>query len=482
MVCPKCGVQIDDASTFCPQCGYSVQASQQSKIDWKNWKDYITRQNIEYLIAVSGVLPLVLIILSGVIGIFSGIPLIGFILKLLRVVIAIVFILAELGACAGFGLVLARDRSLLSPPGYVAAGVSVLSLVSVILTAFVKNSGTAAFIIALITLIVGLDVISRVFLQKTELISEISIGRDYGLCLDFVKQLIGQLRQQQAEKKQAAANAAQPYGVPPKNGQPQGYGVPLQNAQPQNVQPYGVQPHGGVPVYPSAAASFFDGKGVELLGYLILHSILSSVTFTIATPWTTCMILQWRKSHTVINGRRLTFTGTGGQLLGLWIKWALLSIITLGIYAFFAYVDYLKWEASHTFFDDEHPAKGAVNPRSAFDGNTFEFIGYSIVVGLLTCVTLGIGYPWAVTMMTSWKMSHFVVSGCRMSFKGSGIELLGTYILCAILVCVTLGIYTPWMIIRINEWTYKNTNSLAPMIPAGNPTPYLNTANLPPTM
>lgn len=65
--------------------------------------------------------------------------------------------------------------------------------------------------------------------------------------------------------------------------------------------------------------SYYDGSGVELLGYILLTALVSAVTCGIAAPWMICAKYKWKLSHTVINGRRFTFDGTGAGLLGHWI-------------------------------------------------------------------------------------------------------------------------------------------------------------------
>lgn len=421
MMCPKCGADTG-SNRFCPKCGHDLGA--QTANDGKfNVKDLLTRKNIEYVTAAAGVLPCALSLIKGIFGIFSEVPLLGTIFTVFSVLLTIVVILAEVGACAGIGMLIAKDGSLRSVSGYLAAGAAGVSLINVIIITATGGGNFGTFLLSLITLAAAADMVSRVLLQGMELSSSIDVGRDMGVYTDFIKQAVEESKRQKAEQQQIMAQAAT-----------------------------------------DRAVSYFDGGGIELLGYMIITAILNAVTFSIASPWTTCMVVKWRKSHTVINGRRLAFTGTGGQLLGLYIKWVLLSIITLGIYAFFAYVDYLKWEAAHTFFDDENPAGGSVNPNSSFDGNTFEFIGYSILSGLITIFTLGIGFPWAYTMLMNWQMSHYVISGRRMSFDGKGLQFLGTCIICILLCLITFGIYSPWATIRLNKWLYSHTKEA---IPAG---------------
>ena len=79
--------------------------------------------------------------------------------------------------------------------------------------------------------------------------------------------------------------------------------------------------------------SYFDGKLLQYIGWLILGGLITACTFGICYPWALCMIYGWKIRHTVINGKRLEFDGSAIGLFGQWIKWLLLCIITLGIYS-----------------------------------------------------------------------------------------------------------------------------------------------------
>ena len=101
---------------------------------------------------------------------------------------------------------------------------------------------------------------------------------------------------------------------------------------------------------PGSGSSYFDGGLLQLIGWQILGSIITSLTLGICFPWAYCMVFSWEAKHTVIGGRRLTFDGTPVQLFGLWIKWLILIIITLGIYSFWVNISLKKWRTSHTHF------------------------------------------------------------------------------------------------------------------------------------
>lgn len=201
--------------------------------------------------------------------------------------------------------------------------------------------------------------------------------------------------------------------------------------------------------------SYFDGSGVELLGYILLTTLVSAVTCGIAAPWMICAKYKWKLSHTVINGRRFTFDGTGAGLLGHWIVWELLTVITCGIYAFFAHVALRKWELSHTYIDGEPITPGA--SASYFDGNSFQYFGYGLMRLLLLGLTCGLATPWVTCMMYNWDIKHQIVNGRRLEFNGSGVGFLGEYLIIALLSLITCGIYLPWGIVRQIKYVTGHT-------------------------
>lgn len=95
--------------------------------------------------------------------------------------------------------------------------------------------------------------------------------------------------------------------------------------------------------------------------------------------------------------------------------------------------------------------------ESYFDGNTFQRIGWRILSFLLTGLTLGLGYPWAMCMMQRWEIKHTVINGRRLKFTGHGHQLFGRYILWALLTVVTLGIFSIWFGLGMKKWVVRHT-------------------------
>lgn len=99
-----------------------------------------------------------------------------------------------------------------------------------------------------------------------------------------------------------------------------------------------------------------------------------------------------------------------------------------------------------------------MNNESYFDGGLLQLIGWRILGGIITICTLGICYPWAITMVYNWEAKHTVVNGKRLRFDGSAIGLFGNWIKWLLLCIITLGIYSFWLEIALKKWKVKNTH------------------------
>nr|WP_125550831.1 hypothetical protein [Loigolactobacillus zhaoyuanensis] len=70
---------------------------------------------------------------------------------------------------------------------------------------------------------------------------------------------------------------------------------------------------------------------------------------------------------------------------------------------------------------------------------------------IVTVCTLGICYPWALTLMYGWK----IIDGQRMQFHGSTLDLFDNWIKWLLL---AIGIYSFWVNIKLEAWKAKKTS------------------------
>lgn len=95
--------------------------------------------------------------------------------------------------------------------------------------------------------------------------------------------------------------------------------------------------------------------------------------------------------------------------------------------------------------------------ESYFDGGLLQLIGWNILGGLITVITLGICYPWAKCMKVNWETKHTVIEGKRLRFDGRAIQLFGNWIKWFLLCIITIGIFSFWVPIKMKKWVTKHT-------------------------
>ena len=96
--------------------------------------------------------------------------------------------------------------------------------------------------------------------------------------------------------------------------------------------------------------------------------------------------------------------------------------------------------------------------KSYFDGGLLQLIGWKLLGALVTLITFGICYPFALCFIYKWQMKHTVINGKRLYFDGKGYQLLGRWLLWLLLSIITLGIYTLWIPVQQNKWILKHTH------------------------
>jgi uncharacterized membrane protein YjgN (DUF898 family) len=102
-----------------------------------------------------------------------------------------------------------------------------------------------------------------------------------------------------------------------------------------------------------------------------------------------------------------------------------------------------------------------VQNKSSFDGKMIQFLGWTILGGLITGITLGICYPWACCMIYKWEAKHTFINGKQLTFTGTGGGLIGKWIVWALLSIITIGIYGLWVPVKFRKWRYEHTEFAA---------------------
>lgn len=66
--------------------------------------------------------------------------------------------------------------------------------------------------------------------------------------------------------------------------------------------------------------------------------------------------------------------------------------------------------------------------NSYFDGGLLSYFLNWFIATLITILTLGICFPWAVCRMIDWETRHTVINGRRLAFDGTPMQLFGNWI------------------------------------------------------
>ena len=100
----------------------------------------------------------------------------------------------------------------------------------------------------------------------------------------------------------------------------------------------------------------------------------------------------------------------------------------------------------------------ALTHQFAFDGGAGTYFGTALLGLLITVLTLGICYPFALVLRERWRAKHSYIEGRQLVFNGSAWGLFGLWLKWLILIIITLGIYGFWVGPRLARWRWENTS------------------------
>lgn len=91
-------------------------------------------------------------------------------------------------------------------------------------------------------------------------------------------------------------------------------------------------------------------------------------------------------------------------------------------------------------------------PKSYFDGNGFQLMGWNILSVIIIFITFGFGAAWASCLKLRWETSHTVVNGKRLYFNGTAVQLFGKMLLGELICGFILAVP---VIIAVSNTTYS---------------------------
>lgn len=107
----------------------------------------------------------------------------------------------------------------------------------------------------------------------------------------------------------------------------------------------------------------------------------------------------------------------------------------------------------------------AKDGRFTFDGGAATYLGTGILAFLITVLTLGICFPFALVLKECWKAKHSLIDGQRLIFTGTGIGLFGQWIKWLLLIIITIGIYGLWVGPKLAQWKWEHTSFQTVTVP-----------------
>jgi len=192
----------------------------------------------------------------------------------------------------------------------------------------------------------------------------------------------------------------------------------------------------------------FEGDGKELFSILLINAILTGVTFGIYAPWAMAKVLRYYMSKTTLGGKQFEFKGDGGEMFSLFLIQGILIAVTLYIYMPWAIAKICKYFAQKTEL--------AGKPFD-FNGDGAQMFSLFLIQGILTSVTLGIYGAWAYVKILKYFAENTVYEGKSFGFTGEGGELFSIYVIhMGILTGITFGIYFFWAIAKLHNYLISN--------------------------
>jgi uncharacterized membrane protein YjgN (DUF898 family) len=93
-----------------------------------------------------------------------------------------------------------------------------------------------------------------------------------------------------------------------------------------------------------------------------------------------------------------------------------------------------------------------------FHGGAGSYFIIAILSIVMTMISFGLLFPWALCMREGWKVENTTINGRKLVFNGTGFGLLGLWIKMWFFLLITFGIYGFWIFPRLQRWIVENTD------------------------
>ncbi len=217
----------------------------------------------------------------------------------------------------------------------------------------------------------------------------------------------------------------------------------------------------------------FDGPWTDLLEISLKNLILRILTLGIYHPWARVNVRRFMWKHFTLGDDRFEFTGNGQELFigflklvgGLMIFWSVgvaVQFLIPSLLPVWQVLVGMLYFVLIPFFI--YSARRYLLSRTTWRGIRFglsrvrtEYMQAFIIGGVVTILTLGLGWPWARFRNHKILTDATLYGGMPLRFDGDLREYYIIHLKALVLIPLTLGIYLPWFVAELANYNFKHT-------------------------
>ncbi len=160
------------------------------------------------------------------------------------------------------------------------------------------------------------------------------------------------------------------------------------------------------------------------------------------------------------------FTGNSHEYFRIWIVNTLLTILTLGIYSAWAKVRKQRYFYSNTLLQDE-PFDYLADPVKILKGRLLVLVIFAVyafiaaanpILGILLTLLALAFFPWLMVMSLRFKLRNSAYRNIRFNFRGTPSQAAGVLIKAGLVTLITLGIGYPYFAYKRRDWVVSNSS------------------------